>query len=147
MNQLSITLLKEASDCFKEARKNVYDGARLLYRIQADNLWEGQYSSFTEYVEQECQLSKSYLSKLLQAWKYYVIDGGVKQSSLVGIDSDKLYFAMRLPTGSVEQRLVKAKEWNREDLRAELSTVDGHECEHPPESQVTLCGKCQKRVG
>lgn len=147
MTKLSTTILTDAAACFNSARKNVYAGAAMLYQIQENNLWEGKYSSFTEYVEQECQLSKGYASKLLQAWKFYVIDGGVLQAKLAGIDPDKLYFALRLPTGTVEQRLVKAREWNRDDLRAELSTVDGEECKHPEDKRVTICGICSKRVG
>lgn len=140
-------ILTEAAECFRNARKNVYDGAAKLYQIHEGNLWEEGYSSFSEYVEQECQITKSYASKLLQAWRYYVIEGGLKQKDLVGIDADKLYLATKLPTGSVEQRLVKAREWNRDDLRAELSTVDGVECAHPTDKHVIICGICGKRVG
>lgn len=147
MTKLSTTILSDAAACFNSARKNVYAGAALLYQIQEHNLWEGKYSSFSEYVEQECQIGKSQASKLVQAWKYYVVDGGVPQGKLTGIDADKLYLAAKLPTGTVEQRLVKAREWNRDDLRAELSTVDGKECEHPEDKRVTICGICSKRVG
>lgn len=146
MKQLSPTILADAAACFKNARKNVYEGAALLYQIDENNIWEGQYSSFSEYVEQECQIGKSQASKLIQAWRYYVIEGGVSKSQLVGIDADKLYLTTKLPTGTVEQRLIKAREWNRDDLRAELSTVDGKECDHPDNKRVVLCGVCGRRV-
>ena len=145
--EVSTTILAEAAACFKQARKNVYEGAAMLYKIQSENLWDGQYSSFSEYVEQECQVSRSYASKLLQAWKYYVIEGGLPKGNLVGVDPDKLYFALRLPSGTPEQRLVKAREWNREDLRAEIHTVNGEECKHPSDKHVIICGTCGKRVG
>lgn len=146
MSEISTSVLAEAAACFKDARKSVYEGAALLYQIHENNVWEGRYSSFSEYVEQECQISKSYASKLLQAWRFYVIEGGVSKSSLVGIDADKLYLATKLPSGTVEQRMVKAREWNRDDLRAELSTVDGVECVHPDDKRVIICGICGKRV-
>lgn len=143
--KIATTILKDAANVFKAARVSVYEGARLLYRIQETNAWEGQFSSFAEYVEQECQISKGYASKLLQSYKYYVIDGGVLQQNLKDIDADKLYFAMKLPKGTVEQRLVKAREWNRQDLRDELSTdSNGEECPH--EKTVTICATCGRRV-
>lgn len=138
------TLLKEAATCFTEARKNVYDGTALLYEIQQKEAWEGMYSSFSEYVEQECQLTRGYASKLIQAWEFYVVNGGVPKRQLVGIDAEKLYLSTRLPSGSVEQRLVRAVEWNREQLRAELAVTDGKECEH--DRYVKVCVSCGKRV-
>lgn len=146
MTAVSTTILKDASEAFKSARRGVYIGVALLYRIQKENLWEGQFSSLNEYIEQECQISKGYASKLLQSWKYFVVDGGVLRQNLIGIDPDKLYFALRLPKGTIEQRLVKAREWNREDLRAELAIVDGEECKHPADKRVIICSMCGKRI-
>lgn len=148
MNELiKYGLLRTAAEYFQTARTHIYAGAKLLYEIDQTNAWEGKYSSFSEYVEQECQLSRGFASKLLQAWKYYVIDGGVSHDKLVGIDAEKLYLALRLPSGSPEDKLLKAREWNRDDLRAELSTTDGMECQHPEEKHVILCGKCSRRIG
>lgn len=144
--ELSVEILKDAADCFKSARRNVYEGAKLLHRIYEENYWEGQYSSFGEYVETECQLSKGYASKLLQAWQYYVVDGGVSPRNLESVDAEKLYLALRLPDGTPEEKLVKAREWSRDDFRAELHSKDGVDCSHPEEKQVTICGICQKRV-
>jgi hypothetical protein len=139
-------ILHDCSSAFISARKNIYMGIAILYKIQQESLWEGQFSSLNEYIEQECQISKGYASKLLQSWKYFVVDGGVLRQNLIGIDPDKLYFALRLPKGTIEQRLVKAREWNREDLRAELAIVDGEECKHPLDKRVSLCSACGKRV-
>lgn len=146
MNELSTTVLAEAADHFRNARINIYEGAKLLYQIDTENLWEGSYSSFTEYVEQECQLSRGYASKLLSAWNFYVIEGGVSQRNLEGVDVEKLYLAIKLPEGTAEDRLVKAREWNRQDFKDELSTRDGVECQHPEENHVTICGICSRRV-
>lgn len=147
MNSLARTdLLTEAADCFHDARKSIMAGASLLYEIYQTNAWEGRYSSFTEYVEQECQISKGMASKLIQTWRYYVIEGGVSQAKLEGVDAEKLYLATKLNSGSPQERIVMAREWNRDDFRAELSTIHGVECQHPDEKRVTLCGVCGKRV-
>lgn len=146
MTKVSATILKDAASAFKLARGNVYEGARLLYQIQETNAWEGQFSSFAEFVEQECQIGKSQASKLTQMWKFYIIDGGMNKNQLVGIDSDKLYLAAKLPTGTIEQRLVKAREWNRQDLRDALAEDEnGVDCVHT--ETIQLCKKCGKRVG
>lgn len=146
MNELSTNVLRDAAQCFQNARRSVYEGAALLYRIRKESLYEGQFSSFGEYIETECQLSPGYVSKLLTAWEYYVVEGGVSPRNLEGVDAEKLYLATKLPAGSTEQRFIKAHEWSRRDLRDELSTKDGKECEHPAESRVTICGVCSKRV-
>lgn len=147
MTELSTQVLTDAAECFQNARRSIYEGAALLYRIREENLYEGQFSSFGEYVEQECQLSKGYASKLLQAWEYYVIEGGVSPRNLQGVDAEKLYLAIKLPTGTPEQRFIKAHEWSRQDFRDELSTKDGLDCAHPEDKRVILCGVCLKRVG
>lgn len=148
----NFTLLKNGADCFNAARKNLYAGAAILYEIEQTKAWEGSYSSFTEYVEQQCQLSKGFASKLLQSWKFYVVDRGVSHAKLEGVDAEKLYLSTKLPqetlTGirSPDDMLLIAREWSREDLRAELSTHDGKECDHPEDKRVILCGCCGKRV-
>ncbi len=148
MNEIqNYSLLEKGADCFNAARKNIYAGAAILYEIEQTSAWEGKYSSFAEYVEQECQISKGFASKLLASWKYYVIDAGVSPINFQGIDYEKLYMTTKLASGTTEERLVKAREWNREDIRAELSTHDGRECDHPEDKRVILCGCCGKRVG
>lgn len=141
------TVLKEASDCFKNARRSVFEGVELLFCIQKETLYDGAYTSFWEYVEQECQLSRGQASKLLQSYEFYVLKGGVSHAKLTDIDPEKLYLALKLPTGTVEQRLVKAREWNRRDLQDALSEDEnGGQCTHPADKHVTICGVCQRRV-
>lgn len=141
-------LLDKAADCFTAARKNIYDGAKYLYEINETNAWEGRYSSFSEYVEQECQISKGFASKLLQVWKFYVIDRGATPRSIEGVDAEKLYLATKLPQDdkrSSTDLITIAREWNREDFRAAITpAVDN--CDHPPECRVTLCTQCHSRV-
>lgn len=146
MGKLTTTILKEAANCFSQARKNVYQGAEFLYQIQKHAMWEGSYSSFNEYVETECQLSKSYASKLIQVWTFYVIEGGLPQKDLLEIDAEKLYLSTKLPRGSVEQRLVRAREWSRDDMRAELASDEHGDCRHPKDKRVVLCGVCGRRL-
>lgn len=140
---LSNTILKDAAECFTLARTNVVEGMSLLYQIHKDELWKDQYSSFSEYVEQECQLSKSYASKLLQVWEGYVIEGKVSPRNLGETDAERLYLVLRLP-GTIESKLIKAQTWNREDIISETrelkAGIHNHQWQEIHLRQCTKCG-------
>lgn len=153
MTKISTTILKDCSDAFNLARKSIYEGTALLYRIEQEKLYTGHFESFSAYVEGECQLSKGYASKLLTAYRFYCIDRGVSHDKLDGIDPEKLYLSTKLPqetltsVRSPEDLLVYAREWSREDFRDELHSKMGVDCRHPEDKRIVLCGVCNKRVG
>jgi hypothetical protein len=99
----------------------VYEGASLLYQIDQEKLWEGNYDSFGEYVEQECQLSQGYASKLLQSWKFYVIEGGLSQAKLQ-IEQQTFRFGAFLVTFSSlacfsTEPLRRSLQYSRQELK------------------------------
>lgn len=141
--ELSQDILGECAEAFKLARKGVYSGAALLYRIEQENLWEGRFSSFSDYVESELQISKGFASKLLQSWKFYVITNGVSPRNLEGVGEEKLYLALKIP-GTAEEKLVRAREWTRRELQDEAASKDGVDCEHP--DTILICATCSKRI-
>ena len=136
--------LELAVFCFQGARRNIVAGMSYLYQVDKENLWEGKYSSFSEFVEQDCQLSKGYASKLVQAWEHYVITGGVSEYKLQDIDAEKLYLAMRLPVAP-EQQVIRAGLWSRSELKQELASTPEGDCQHDCE-HITICSRCSKRV-
>lgn len=138
------TILTDAAKCFTTARQNIYEGASLLYRINEENLWKEGYDSFGEFIEQECQLSQGYASKLIQSWKFYIVEGGLSHEKLNGVDAEKLYLALKLPDGTPEKRLIQAQTLSRQELRAELAEKDGVDCLH--EKTITICASCHARV-
>ncbi len=123
--------LEECAQSFKNARGSIYEGAMKLYAISEQEAWVGQFSSFSEYVELECQISKSYASKLLKSWRFYVVEGGVSQDKLVGTDPEKLYLALQLPSGTPEERLEQAQHLSRNDIKQAVFDKGGAPCEHP----------------
>lgn len=137
------TILKDCSDCFSKARLNLMEGARLLYQIQEEKLYEGRFSSFGEYVEQELKVSQSFAAKLCKAYHFYAIEGGYSIKELQGIDSEKLYLSMNLP-GNTEEKLEKAKLLSRSEIKSELNVKEGKECEHI--TKITICASCHSRV-
>lgn len=137
---MSQTILNRAADCFIGVRKQFIEGAKLLHKISTEKLWEGQYGSFGEYVEQECQLSQGYASKLVQLYQYYAIEGGVSHAKLAAVDPEKAYSAMKLK-GTPERQLTTALTLSRQELRAEVADKgEEHRCEY-----IEICTRCGKR--
>lgn len=139
----SLNLLETAATCFKQAQKNLIQGAALLYRINSEKIWESNYSSFGEYVEQECGISTSMASKLLKAYSYYAIESNIPQQELENVDYEKLYLTTALKDLTPEEKLVRAKSWSRSEIKAELSQKDGIDCAHP--NKITICATCHAR--
>jgi len=138
----STIVLTDTANCFKMARRALLDGAHGLRDIQALKLWEGTYNSFGEYVEQECQISQSYASKLIKTYEHYIINGGVSHATLEGTDVEKLYLAISL-TGTTHEQAVKAETLTRQEIKAELAVKDGVEHECVP---ISICKTCSKRL-
>ena len=137
---MSQSILHKAADCFIGVRKQFIEGAKLLHKISTEKLWEGQHGSFGEYVEQECQLSQSYASKLVQLYQYYAIEGGVSHAKLAAVDPEKAYSAMKLK-GNPERQLAPALTLSRQELRTEVADK-GEEHAH---EYIEICVKCHKR--
>jgi len=139
-----MNILEETAACFTAARKNLIQGASQLYKISQEKLWDnGQYSSFSEYLNGECQISDSFASKLITVYTHYVVTGGVSQIKLESVDYEKLYLAAKLP-GSVEEQAVKAETLSRSEIKDELASKDGVDCPHT--NLIQICAHCGKRV-
>lgn len=137
------TILRDCASAFKEVRQNLIEGAALLYKIREEKLYEGKYSSFGAYCEEECQISQSFAAKLCQVYQHYVIAGKISPSVLRGVDTERLYLALRLP-GEAEAQFTHAQTWSRSEIKAELASGGGAECTHP--STIEICVRCHARI-
>lgn len=138
----TLQILDSAAQCFTDARKNLIEGAALLYEISAGELWKEKYDSFGEYVEEECRISQGMASKLVNIHGYFVLKAGVSPAKLTHIDSEKLYLAMSLP-GTPQKQLASAESLTRSEMRAELKDPQD-KCLH--EECFKICRACHKRV-
>lgn len=146
MTQELENILDKATDCFKHARGSLMQGAKYLHQISKEELWKGKYSSFNEFVEQDCQLSAGYASKIVKTWEYYVVQNGVSPAKLAAVDVEKSYMAIQL-NGEAEHKLIKASEWNRQDLKDQLATnSDGSECGHKVLIIKHQCKACSRFI-
>lgn len=137
----SHTILEQTAECFSSARQNLMAGAAGLLKIKTEELWQGKYDSFSDYL-QDIQVSDGMASKLIATYKFYVIDNGFSQRKLESVDHEKLYMALKLP-GTAEKKLASAQTLSRQELRQ--SVIDPNdECTH--ESIISICATCHKKV-
>lgn len=140
-----VDALKKAEECFSDVRQRIAEGMKLLHQISTNELWkDGGYSSFNEYVEQGCGISAGFASKLVKVYQHYVIEGGVSQRNLQQVDAEKLYLAVGL-VDDIQNKLVKAETWTRQEIRDELASKDGVDCDHNC-PHITICSKCHARI-
>lgn len=139
----SATILRDCATAFKEVRRTVNGAAKMLWEISEKELWKGQFQSFGEYLERECQISSSFAAKLVRVYGHYVLDNRASERQIEAIDAEKLYLASRLQL-PFDQQLIRASSWSRQELRAELASGGNSECTHP--SKIEICTKCHARV-
>lgn len=146
MSQEVQNVLGKAADCFKHARGNLMQGARYLHQISTQELWQGAYSSFNEFLETECQISPGYASKLIKSYEYYVVGGGISLAKLQSVDPEKLYLAISLPGRNTDEKLVKAETWNRQELKDELASGPDGDCSHKVLIIKHQCKACSRFI-
>lgn len=115
----------------------------LVYQVWTEKLWEGRFSSFGEYVESPEGLNRSqgYASKLKQVQEHYVIEGGLSEKDISGVDYESLYLALKT-AGTPREQLSKAKTLTRSELKAERQ--DFVPCAHV--NQGNCCFDCWMKL-
>lgn len=81
-------------------------------------------ANWGDMLRDEFDISEGFASKLMRIHKAFVLEGGISQAKLEGIDGEKLYLALKLE-GTAEERVAKAQTLTRRDLREE-AVDDGH---------------------
>ncbi len=135
-----MTALESCKYLFTQAKERIAEAMPLLHQIFKDGLWQKEYQSFGEFVD-ELGISRSYASKLITVWEHYAVQGGVSQ--LNEVDPERLYLALSLP-GNAEERLEKARLLSRTELKSERAMKENgeeHECQ-----RVCYCSICHKRM-
>lgn len=112
-------LLQKTKSAFDKFKESLLDAMQLLWEVHESKAWEqtGVYS-FGQYVEDELQISQSMASKLLSNQRHYLVEGGVSQDKIRGIDHEKLYLAQKL-SGSPQEQVEKARALTRAELKLE----------------------------
>ena len=144
MTQLT-GILERGAMFFTQARKNLLAGAAILHKISEEKLWEGTYSSFSEYLGEACQISDSLASKLIRVYTYFVLEGKVSMKKIERVDIERLYLVIPL-NDTLTEKVEKALILSRSDLRLELNEQKAglHECEWF-ELHIRQCKMCGVR--
>ena len=132
-------LLEKTELLFKNVRSSVMEAAGALYECEQSKVWEEKYSTWSEFVEQGCGVSKGFAAKLLKSYKYYAVEGGYTTEELKDIDAEKLYLSIGLK-GNTEEQLNKAQTLSRQEIKSELAVKDGKEHEHEFINICRICG-------
>lgn len=92
-----------------------------LYNIK--NILEAG-TDWRDFLRDEFDIGESFASKLMSIHRVLVVEGGISQEKLEGIDGEKLYLALKLE-GTAEEKVAKAATLTRRDLKEER-VDDGH---------------------
>lgn len=94
-----------------------------------------------DFIRDEFDISEGFASKLMTIHRVLVLEGGLSQEKLEGIDGEKLYLATKLE-GTPEERIAKAKTLTRRELKEDR--VDGGHVHGSETVQIYKC--CGMRV-
>lgn len=138
--EISQQVLDKVKLLCNETRSNFLEVAALLYQIKNENMWEGFYSSFNEFVD-DCQISRSFASKLMKVHEAFVVHNGVSATKLIAVGYEKLYAVIPLlkQGKSVFEIIDMADTYSQSELREVIKA-----CEHEPDTAVLIhpCKHC-----
>lgn len=107
-----------------------------LYEIKQDLPKEQDWGDF---LRDQFDISEGFASKLMTIHRVFVLEGGMSQEAIEGIDGEKLYLAASLE-GSAEEKLAKARTLTRREIKDEKNDEAPH-----PHEWIEICKKCSIR--
>lgn len=103
---------------------NAVRGSSIKIGENLYNIKQQVQTDWGDFLRDEFDISEGFASKLMSIHKSFVIDGGISQEKLEGIDGEKLYLALKLE-GTPEEKIAKARLLTRREIREE-AVDDGH---------------------
>lgn len=137
MNSLATGLIEQTKQLLNAVRGSTIKIGENLFNIKSQLPKEENWGSF---LQETFDISESFASKLMTIHRVLVLEGGVSQDKLEGIDHEKLYLAARLE-GTPEENIEKARTLTRRELKEEKNDDSPHEHE-----AITICKHCSIRL-
>jgi len=137
MNELTSPLIQQTKDLLNAVRGSSIKIGENLHNLKTQ-LPED--TNWADFIREQFDISESFASKLMTVFKAFVLEGGVSQERLEGIDSEKLYLAAKLE-GTPDEKIAKASTLTRRELKEERNDEEPHE--HIP---VSICKTCSIRL-
>lgn len=138
MNTLTTNLVEETRSLLNAVRGSSVKIGQNLYELK-QQLPKDQ--DWGDFIRDEFDIGESFASKLMTIHRVLVLEGGVSQEKIEGIDGEKLYLATKLE-GTAEEKIAKAKTLTRRELKDEKNDQDP--CSH--EETVVICKACSIRL-
>lgn len=145
--------LKYCQDAI-EMKKNIEGGfvdlGEYLYNIKEHNLYEPQWSSFLEFCY-ELRMSQNVINKLIQVYKMFILDYGLKKEELTTAGVSLIYDVLPAIRSKKDAQhwLAQASLLTRSDLRKELTEhktgVPMAKCKHKDTYHIEICRDCGDR--
>ena len=121
-----------------------------LSRIKREQMWEGQWSSFAEFLH-EMDINEATASRLMTVYETYVEQYNIEQQYLSGKSWYTLYEMRKLipenaDTEKVKELVQSTDGMTRVGLKELIRNQEHPECEHEwYEVRIRQCRNCQKR--
>lgn len=93
-----------------------------------------------DFLRDEFDIGESFASKLMKIHQVLVLEGGVSQEDIEGIDGEKLYLVAGLE-GSAQEKVSMARTLTRREIKEHRNDQKPHE--HIP---VSICKVCSIRL-
>lgn len=137
--ELQTTLLEEAKKLKFSIEKDYFALCEVLYRIESEKAYEGQFLGFGEYCSEELGLtSKSSVSKMVSVGRF-VNENNFKKEELAGASYTTVYESLQLHKGEdAHLVLAEAKTNTLADIRK--NRREKEPCN--PHEYKTLCIHC-----
>lgn len=135
MTLLNTNLVEETRQLLNAVRGSSIKIGQNLYELR-DTL--DPQTDWATFIRDEFDISDSFASKLITIHRVLVLEGGLSQEKLEGIDQEKLYLASRLE-GTPEEKLAKARTLTRSELK---QTKNDEESTPHGFKKVCYCGIC-----
>lgn len=130
-------LISQTKELLNAVRGSSIKIGENLYNLKQNLPKEADWGDF---IRDEFDIGESFASKLMTIHRVFVIEGGVSQEKLEGIDGEKLYLSAKLE-GTPEEKVAKARTLTRRELKEEKNDEVPHE--HQP---ISICKVCSVRL-
>jgi len=139
MNTLSTTFVEETKDLLQSIKRNYLVIAVNVFKMREAQEWNEQ--EWVDFYEQELELSKSTVSKLLKVGEWIVAQSFCAET-LPPVGYQNLYLSIgRNKDAKPEYILAEASTWRKEDYQ----DAKKDECDHNF-PKILVCSHCFKRM-
>lgn len=122
-----------------------FEVAEHLYTIQEKKLWESNYDSFREFLD-DAKMTEGNASMLIKVYRHYVIEGGASVDKLTNAGYSSLYAAIPLiEKHGMEHAIQAASTLTRAEIKDEVRDIKHGEHEHITNGECwSPCTTCNK---